>query len=119
MAAVKRLMDSVLEMVDAEDYIKKEAGNEISEKRVAESEIVQPAKRVKREDSEASDRSKDSKKTSKVKRSSTESSSESDSDSDSSSSNSSSSSSDSEESSDEVIDIVFHVNVVVVMLKVP
>ncbi|XP_054272503.1 calcineurin-binding protein cabin-1-like [Macrosteles quadrilineatus] len=88
MAAVKRLMDSVLEMVEAEVDIKEA----VVGKRAAEGEITLPAKRVKREDS-------DSKK--HKKRSSTESSSDSESDSESSSSNSSSSSSDSEESSSE------------------
>uniref|UniRef100_A0A1B6F531 Uncharacterized protein n=1 Tax=Cuerna arida TaxID=1464854 RepID=A0A1B6F531_9HEMI len=102
MATVKRLMDSVLELVEANvDF--EDQTDKIPEKRLAETS-EQPAKRVKREDSETSDRSKDEKKGSKAsKKASSESSSASDSDSESSSSESTSSDSseDSDDSSDE------------------
>ncbi|KAG8311302.1 Calcineurin-binding protein cabin-1 [Homalodisca vitripennis] len=103
MATVKRLMDSVLELVEANVDVEDQT-NKIPEKRPAETSEQQPAKRVKREDSETSDRSKDEKKGSKAsKKTSSESSSASDSDSESSSSESttSDSSEDSDDSSDE------------------
>lgn len=100
MATVKRLMDSVLKQVEEDVYVeqsKKTSGGKgvVS----ADSGIVQPAKRVKREDSETSSE----RKAGKSVRTSTESSSDSDSDTDSSSESSGSSSDDSDATSEEVI----------------
>uniref|UniRef100_A0A1B6KZB6 Uncharacterized protein n=1 Tax=Graphocephala atropunctata TaxID=36148 RepID=A0A1B6KZB6_9HEMI len=102
MATVKRLMDSVVELVEANVDFQDQADKKLEKRSAEPSE--QPAKRVKREDSETSDRSKEGKKGGKLtKKNSSESSSDSDSDSESSSSESTSSDSsdDSDDSSEE------------------
>lgn len=101
MAAVKQLMDNVLELVEAEvDYEAEEKDESVGEKRATETNL-QPAKRLKREDSQ---KSREGTKSNAVYLNSTESDTESKSNSDSSSSDSSSSDSSDEtdDSSDQV-----------------